>query len=169
MPQRLSLPRIATIAFASVLLASCGGGRSGGGGTTPGSSPSLTPARPSGQAGYYWDQYHRSTLADITILPWLTDEVLQLLTDDHLEALASIVNGMLQYQPFPLVTVHDEFKAHPNNLNWMRWQYKEILAEIADSNVLDDLLSHIHKAPGQFNKLSFNLGDQIRDSNYALC
>jgi hypothetical protein len=44
---------------------------------------------------------------------------------------------MLEHKPFPLVTVHDEFKAHANNINQVRWHYKEILAEIADSNVLD--------------------------------
>lgn len=126
-------------------------------------APAVSPA------AYYWDQYHRSTLADITILPYLTTEVLQQLTTDHLQGLASIINGMLQYEPFPLVTVHDEFKCHANNVNWMRFQYKEILAEIADSNVLDDLLSQLHGIPGQFNKLSFNLGDQIRQSEYALC
>lgn len=63
----------------------------------------------------------------------------------------------------------DEFKAHPNNINWVRWQYKEILADIADSNVLDDLLSQIFGMPVQFNRLSFNLGDQIREGEYGLC
>lgn len=50
----------------------------------------------------------------------------------------------------------------------MRYWYKEILAELADSNVLDDLLSQVYGMPGHFNKLSSNLGDLIRDSNYAL-
>jgi hypothetical protein len=85
-----------------------------------------------------------------------------------LAALAKILEGMLAYEPFPLVTVHDEFKAHANNLNHVRSQYREILAEIAESNVLDDILSQIHGCPGTFNKLSFNLPDQIRQSNYAL-
>lgn len=117
---------------------------------------------------YYAQQYARSTLVSAVILPHLTAENMRSLTTEHLQALAVIVAGMLQYNPFPLVTVHDEFKAHANNINWVRWQYKEILAELADSNVLDDLLSQIHGTPGTFNKLSFNLGDQIRNSNYAL-
>jgi hypothetical protein len=54
-------------------------------------------------------------------------------------------------------------------MNWVRWQYKEILADIADSNLLDDLLSQIHGVQGTFNKLSNNLGDVIRNSNYGLC
>ena len=62
----------------------------------------------------------------------------------------------------------DEFKAHPNNINWVRWQYKEILADIAEANVLDDLLSQIYGVPGSFNKLSFNLADLIREGEYGL-
>lgn len=117
----------------------------------------------------YIRHYERSTVADVVILPYLTAENTRYLSRAHLDKLAEMVNGMLQYQPFELVTIHDEFKAHPNNINWVRWQYKEILADIADSNLLDDLLSQIHGVPGTFNKLSNNLGDVIRHSNYGLC
>lgn len=127
------------------------------------------PGKPQGKAGYYADQYERSTLASSVILPHINEENVTQLTDEHLEALSKLCAGMLQYKPFPLVTVHDEFKAHPNNLNWVRWQYREILAEIADSNLLDDLLSQIHGVPGTFQKLSFNLSDYIRKSEYGLC
>jgi hypothetical protein len=131
-----------------------------------GSSQSLCACT---KTAYYVHQYERSTIADIVILPWITVDSVQALSTEHLQALAKILTGMLQYQPFELVTVHDEFKAHVNNLNWVRWQYKEIMAEIADSEVLNDLLGQLHGFSGNFNKLSFNLGDQIRASNYALC
>jgi hypothetical protein len=113
--------------------------------------------------------FSRSTVADAVILPLLTHENVCQLSQKHLDGLATIVNGMLQYQPFELVTIHDEFKAHPNNMNWVRWQYKEIMAELADSFLLDDLLSQIHGTTGFFPKLNHNLGDVIRQSNYGLC
>lgn len=121
------------------------------------------------KVGYYRDQYTRSTLASMVILPYLTPDTIRCLTTEHLQALAGILTEMRKHKPFPLVTVHDEFKAHANNINWVRWHYKEILADIADSNVLDDLLTQIYGTPGSFDKLSFNLATQIRDSNYALC
>lgn len=127
------------------------------------------PGRPGGKAGYYVDQYNRSTVADVIIVQYLDTDSIKLLSQKHLEELAEIVNGMLQYQPFELVTIHDEFKAHPNNMNWVRWQYKEILALLAKSNLLDDILSQIHGVPGNFQKLSNNLGELIKESNYALC
>lgn len=133
-------------------------------------NPNLVPATPTDKVKYYVDQYERSSLADIVILPHLTGEPkVAMLSTQHLQALAGILTGMLQYEPFELVTVHDEFKAHANNMNWVRWQYREILAEIADSDVLDDLLSQIHGYGLNYNKLSFNLGTHIRNSAYALC
>lgn len=121
------------------------------------------------KVAYYIAQWERSTLADVVILPHLDQATVTCLSKEHLQGLAKILTGMLAYQPFELVTVHDEFKAHANNMNHVRWQYKEILAEIAESSVLDDLLSQINGVPGTFNKLSFNLPEQIRSSNYALC
>jgi hypothetical protein len=118
---------------------------------------------------YYIDQCRRSTLVSAVILPHLTEGDMSSLDGAHLEALASLVNGMLAYQPFPLVTVHDEFKAHANNINHVRYQYKEILAEIADSEVLSDLMSQIHGTPGMSTKINLQLGDLIRGSNYGLC
>ena len=118
---------------------------------------------------YYVEQYERSSIADVVILPYIDIDTISMFSQKHLEDLAEIINGMLQYKPFELVTIHDEFKAHPNNVNWVRWQYKEILAQIADSNVLDDLLSQLYEVPGNFPKLSTNLGDLIKRSNYALC
>ena len=121
------------------------------------------------KVAYYMEQYSRSTLADAVILPHLTDNSAQALTTDHVKALLKMTEGMLAYQPFELVTVHDEFKAHANNMNHVRWQYKEILAEIVDSEVLTDLLNQITGQQGKFTKMSFNLAAQIRESNYALC
>ncbi len=121
------------------------------------------------QALYYHEQYTRSSLASAVILPHLDCENVQCLSQKHLDALAVMVNAMLNYRPFPLVTVHDEFKAHANNINHVRYQYKEILAEIADSMVLDDLMSQLHRRPGVFPKLNYQLGDLIRGSNYGLC
>lgn len=118
---------------------------------------------------YYVDQYNRSTVADAVILPYLDADNCCLLDTQHLLALAKIVQGMLRHPPFELVTVHDEFKAHPNNLNQVRWMYREIMAEIAESSLLDDLLSQLNGVPGTFPKLNFNLPDLIRQSNYALC
>jgi hypothetical protein len=132
-------------------------------------NPAAVPDGVPQKVAYYMKQFNRSTLASAVILPLLDTTSVRALSLEHLEAVNHILNGMLTHRPFPLVTVHDEFKAHPNNINQVRWHYKEILAEIADSDLLSDLLTQVHKRSYGFDKLSFNLSDLIRDSNYALC
>lgn len=57
---------------------------------------------------YYVEQYNRSTLVDATILPYINAANVSCLSDDHLNKLLSMVDGMLKHKPFELVTVHDE-------------------------------------------------------------
>lgn len=117
---------------------------------------------------YYVDQYNRSTLADIVILPHLTEGNVGALEDAHIAKLLDIITQMLRHKPFKLVTIHDAFHSHPNYCNFVRSHYREILADIADSNLLDDLLSQVYGTKGSFPKLSNNLGEVIRKSNYGL-
>lgn len=124
--------------------------------------------RSTSKLGYYVEQYERSGMADVIILPYLTSDNVCGLSTKHLQALAGIVNHMLTYQPFEVITIHDEFKVHPNNANHLRQQYINIFAELAESRLLDDLLSQIHGVPGSFTKLSKDLGSKIRGSEYAL-
>lgn len=120
------------------------------------------------KVAYYVEQYKRSGMADAVILPYLKDGQTIFLSTDHLKALEAITASMLAHKPFPVVTVHDEFKCGANHMNHLRQHYINIFAELAESNLLSDLLSQIHGTPGTFTKLSNNLGSLIRQSNYAL-
>lgn len=123
-----------------------------------------------GKLAYYINQYERSDMADVVILPYIWDgHHTQHMDTKHLKKLDEIIQGMLEYSPFPVVTIHDEFKCHPNNMNHLRQQYINIFAELAESNILSDILSQIHGVKGVFPKLSTNLAEKIRGSNYALC
>lgn len=118
---------------------------------------------------YYYQQYERSTVVDIVIVPHLTQAGLRGMSSDYLVKLNNIIATMLEHKPFPVVTVHDDFKAHPNNINWLRKHYRNILAELADSDLLSDLLSQLYKTKGTYQKRSYNLSEKILKSNYALC
>lgn len=78
------------------------------------------------------------------------------------------VNHLSGIAVAPLSELLDEFKCHPNHMNHLRQQYINIFAELAESRLLDDILSQIHGVPGSFVKLSQDLGDHIRKSEYAL-
>jgi len=86
----------------------------------------------------------------------------------YLLKLYSLVDHVLEHKPFPVVTIHDAFKAHPNNINTVRQTYIDIMAEIAESNMLEFMLSQIEDKPVTIQKYSPDLGELIRDGEYAL-
>lgn len=127
----------------------------------------LGPLSP--EAGYYLDIYKWFHMADPVILPYLDADAVSYMDLDHLKALKKIVNSMLECPPFPLLTIHDCFAAHPNNLNQVRKHYRTILAELADSTLIDKILSEIHGRPMQGPRLSVGLSSYIKNSAYGLC
>lgn len=128
----------------------------------------IPEAKHQAKVDYYIEQYRRSGMADVVILPWLEQASVRSLDSKHLDALASIVTSMQAHNPFPVVTIHDAFKCHPNNMNHLRQHYINVFAELADSNLLSDILSQIHGRQGTFPKLSTTLSTLIKGSNYAL-
>lgn len=117
---------------------------------------------------YYIEQYERSYMPDVVILPYLTSHTVKDLSEEHVSALLELVQQMLEYQPFEIVSIHDEFLCSPNNMNYLRQQYANILADLADSNILSDILSQIHGTQGTYPKATKDLSKYIRQSNYAL-
>jgi hypothetical protein len=126
------------------------------------------PVTPGSKLAYYVEQYQRSGMADVVILPYINGANINQLDIVHVEKLLFILHSMIEHQPFPVVTIHDEFKCGANHMNHLRQHYINVFAELAESNLLSDLLSQVHGQPGTFTKLSTNLGSLIRGSNYAL-
>lgn len=111
----------------------------------------------------------RAHIADVALLPLLDWSNVMCLPKWMVAKLLSIVNDMLTYKPFPILTVHDAFGCHANNCDITRYWYKEIMADMADSDLLEMLMCQLYQIEnGKYEKLSKNLGDKIRGSNYAL-
>ena len=120
------------------------------------------------ETDYYVERYESTGIADVVILPYLDRECIRALSTDHLTAIQRILHSMLEHKPFEIVTVHDDFKCHPNYMNHLRAHYRDILAELAEGNLMADVLGNIHGMKGTFTKKTQDLGDKIRLSNYAL-
>ena len=118
---------------------------------------------------YYFDQYQRSGMVDVVILESITSMDIRWLPRDYLVKLNTILSTMLKHKPFQVVTVHDDFRAHPNNINALREHYRNILAELSEVNLLTDIFSQLYGMPMTFAKAANNLAHHIRRSNYALC
>lgn len=118
---------------------------------------------------YYIELFEDTKQPTAAILPFIQDgRDTQYLSDEHLAKLQRLVKSMDQHKPFPLVTIHDDFKSHANNCNHVRMHYASILAELAESQILNSIFSQIYGMEVKYQKLSENLGEAIRNSAYAL-
>jgi hypothetical protein len=87
---------------------------------------------------------------------------------DFLQDLWELVNETLTHHSIEVVSVHDEFKCHPNNMNRVRQVYIEVFAELAEANLLNTILTELTGEKYNLVKASDDLGDEIRLGNYAI-
>lgn len=87
---------------------------------------------------------------------------------NNLIRLKNLIARTLERPSFEVICVHDEFKCHPNYMNYLRRTYIEIMAEIADSDILSTILSHIYGVSGTYKKIGSGMSEYILKSNYAL-
>jgi DNA-directed RNA polymerase len=69
---------------------------------------------------------------------------------------------------FEVACIHDCFLVHQNNWQKICQLYREVLAEIADSNLLQNILSEITGIDIELEKDSNDLSEYILNSEYAL-
>jgi hypothetical protein len=86
----------------------------------------------------------------------------------YLTDMAQLILETLKHPPFPVISVHDEFKCHANNMNRVRKTYIEICAELAESELLEAILTELTGTHLTVSKVSTTLGNKIRKGNYAL-
>jgi DNA-directed RNA polymerase len=76
---------------------------------------------------------------------------------------------MANEQNFELLTIHDSFWASPNYIQNVRENYVSILARLADSNLMEDILVEITDNPAlRYTKRSTGIGHLVRQAEYAL-
>lgn len=111
-----------------------------------------------------WGHYLESGFLSARILDVLDEENIGLV---HPKSLRLLIND-LPVKPFEVLSVHDCFRCLPNYGNDLRRQYNNLLAELAESDMLSFLVSQIRKEKTTVSKLDTGLGDEIRSANYAL-
>jgi len=116
----------------------------------------------------YVNLYNKSGWCDPVIINVIDEDNVDQLTVEHSQKLLNLLNRMLENKPFHIITVHDAFRCLAGNGNVVRYWYKEILAELAESSVLQYLLTELMGRPIQFKKYA-DIAHLIRNSNYSLC
>lgn len=111
-----------------------------------------------------WYHFQKSGFLSARIIDYLDIDNLGLVNDWEIKNLLD----SLPQKSFQMISVHDCFKCLPNYGNDLRRQYNNVLAAMANSDMLSFVTSQIVKRHIPVNKLDPNLGQDIRQSNYAL-
>lgn len=69
---------------------------------------------------------------------------------------------------FNILTIHDEFKCHPNHVHQMRYNYRNICADLYKSNHLSNILSDLLGRSVKYTQWNKDLEHEIRNSEYAI-
>ena len=71
---------------------------------------------------------------------------------------------MVEMPEFDVISIHDDFKCHPNYLNWVKELYIEVLADIADSTLIKEIIEEIKPSITYTKVPSTDLAYQIRNA-----
>ena len=112
-----------------------------------------------------WIKHRFLSLVDVEDLTW---DNIKSFDFTYTDGLIKLIDRSLARPSFPIVFVHDEFKCHPNYMNWVRQTYIEIMAEISDSNMIEAILSEITGEDIKVDKFPGSISDQILESEYSL-
>lgn len=135
-----------------------------------GSAYELSINEVSEQMHVYLARWEACQVPDAVIFPHLSKDNVHCMSDKHLLQMIRIGEEMLSHKTFEIVTVHDEFKCHPNNCNQMRFHYVSILADLARGRALEDVIEQITGHTPTYSRAmnGETLATLILESNYAI-
>lgn len=111
-----------------------------------------------------WSHYEKSGFLSLSILDYLDPCTIAYVDR---QVVADMIDTMPK-KPFPVLTVHDCFRCHPNYGNDLRRQYNQILSDIAKSDLLGFILSQVLGQEFSAGKLDDSLWQDILETDYAL-
>jgi hypothetical protein len=111
-----------------------------------------------------WAHYTDSGYLSARILDYLTIGNMGHVDPQAIDELV----GSLPEKPFKIISIHDCFRCLPHYGNDMREQYTHQLRLIAQSNMLQSIISQLLGRQVQIGKFDPNLHLNVGQSNYAL-
>lgn len=115
-----------------------------------------------------WKRYEESGFLSARILQYVGVDTLKLVGTSGISVIKALVDSLPE-KSFEVYSIHDCFRVLPNYGNELRQQYRNICKQIADSKMLDCIISSMLGEEIHFEKLDSNLGKYILQSEYAVC
>lgn len=113
-----------------------------------------------------WENYERSGFLSARILDYINEDTLWEVKEP--EKVLKLMNSFPS-KPFEVITIHDSFRVLPNYGNDIRNQYRNILVQLHESNLLMDIMSQATgKNLYEIEKVE-TFTDEIMNLEYAIC
>lgn len=119
---------------------------------------------------YLWKQTNFPTVRICNYVETVDD--VSYIPMEYRNKLISILEKLTKQPRIELITIHDSFKCHMNYMNYIRFWYKEMIADLVESKILQFTVNQLTPNPFQFHhdaKWRKILADRVRaDGNYAI-
>lgn len=113
-----------------------------------------------------WNHYSESGFLSSRIIEHINEDTVSLIPNRY--AVLKLLESFPE-KPFHMIVNHDCFRVLPNNGNDLRQQYINVLAELAESNMLQFILRQLVLNPKlTVKKESDDLASLIREADYPL-
>ena len=112
--------------------------------------------------------WHKHKALSIVGIEYVNSWSVNQMSKEYCIGLLALIRVILKRPSFKVIGIHDCFKNLPNYMDWTRQTYIDLLAEIADSSILDAILSDIAGYAISVPKLSSDLSKSIRLTEYPL-
>lgn len=118
------------------------------------------------------EEYNTDNVLSLVILDGVID--IEEVSNNDLFRFLDLFDMVEEVGHFETLSIHDQFNALANYCNELRFWYKEILAELAESNILSDIFSEIYGEEVEYDQVEGGYTKQeaaelIRNSVYAIC
>lgn len=115
-----------------------------------------------------WDYYKETGVISYKIIDFIDDSNFGLIKQDQGEDVIYELLSLIPHKPFEMINIHDEYKALPTYMNYVRAMYLRILYEQAVGNSLSHVVSSILGKKVNMVKKDNTIHKDILNSNYAL-
>lgn len=95
------------------------------------------------------------------------EETMSAFTLAELAALEQLAQSIVKFKPMPNYEIHDEFWSYPDGLNAVRYHYQMVMGQIAQSNLLDKILTSICGKPVTITKQ--DISEEVFNGEYGIC
>ena len=124
----------------------------------------LPPSDNTGMVITLWNHYCRTGFLSARILNYLDVSNLHMVDG---KTILDLLDS-LPKKAFQVLSVHDCFRCLPNYANDLRQQYRLLLAHLAKSNLLNDLIRQLTGTEVQVTKADPDLWKDILNAEYPL-